>query len=172
MKLNSKYWKKRLFGYVGKFQKQVTEYNACFERIYVTRAIKDCKVFLTYTCARAFEKERRLYINSLTPGEWDCGGENRFMFFTLHISLLKFYNHSFKIHFKVSLIKSFILRQTIKKIPWWTSPCGSVAMNPTSVHEVVGSIPGSLSGLRIWYYHELWCRSQTQFRSHVAVVVV
>ena len=29
-----------------------------------------------------------------------------------------------------------------------------------------------LSGLRIWQCHELWCRSQTQLRSHVAVVWV
>ena len=28
-----------------------------------------------------------------------------------------------------------------------------------------------LSGLRIWCYHELWCRLQTQGRSGVAVVV-
>ena len=29
-----------------------------------------------------------------------------------------------------------------------------------------------LSGLRIWRYPELWCRSQTQFGSRVAVAVV
>ena len=29
----------------------------------------------------------------------------------------------------------------------------------------------SLSGLRIWHYRELWCRSQTQLRSLVAVAV-
>ena len=28
------------------------------------------------------------------------------------------------------------------------------------------------SGLRIWHCHELWCRSQTQLRSGVAVAVV
>ena len=33
-------------------------------------------------------------------------------------------------------------------------------MNLTRNHEVSGSIPG-LSGLRIWHYGELWCRSQT-----------
>ena len=27
-----------------------------------------------------------------------------------------------------------------------------------------------LSGLRIWHCHELWCRSQMQLRSHVAVL--
>ena len=30
--------------------------------------------------------------------------------------------------------------------------------------------PASLIGLRIWHCHELWCRSQTWFRSGVAVV--
>ena len=29
----------------------------------------------------------------------------------------------------------------------------------------------SLSGLRIWRCHELWCRSQTQLGSHVTVAV-
>ena len=33
-------------------------------------------------------------------------------------------------------------------------------MNPTRNHEVVGSIPGLLSGLRIQRCHEPWCRSQ------------
>ena len=45
-------------------------------------------------------------------------------------------------------------------------------MNPTSIHEDVGSIPGLISVLRIWYCCELRCRSQTWLRSHVAVVVV
>ena len=30
----------------------------------------------------------------------------------------------------------------------------------------------SFSGLRIWRYRELWCRSQMQFGSYVAVAVV
>ena len=30
-------------------------------------------------------------------------------------------------------------------------------MNPTRTHEVAGSIPGSLSGLRIQHCRELWC---------------
>ena len=33
--------------------------------------------------------------------------------------------------------------------------------NPTRNHEVAGSIPGLVSGLRIWCCHELWCRSAT-----------
>ena len=30
--------------------------------------------------------------------------------------------------------------------------------NPTSNHEVAGSIPGLTQWLRIWHYQELWCR--------------
>ena len=30
----------------------------------------------------------------------------------------------------------------------------------------------SLSGLRIWRFHELWCRSQTRLRFRVAVALV
>ena len=44
-------------------------------------------------------------------------------------------------------------------------------MNPTSIHEALGSIPG-LSGLRIQRCCELGCRSQTLVRSHAAVGVV
>ena len=40
--------------------------------------------------------------------------------------------------------------------------------NPTSNHEVAGSVP-SLSGLRIRCCWELWCRSQVWLGSHVAV---
>ena len=42
-------------------------------------------------------------------------------------------------------------------------------MNLTNNHEVAGSIPGL--GLRIWQCHELWCRLQMQFGSHVAVAL-
>ena len=44
-------------------------------------------------------------------------------------------------------------------------------MNLTRISEDAGSIPASLSGLRIWHCHELWCRSQTQLGSGVAVAV-
>ena len=30
----------------------------------------------------------------------------------------------------------------------------------------------SLSGLRIWHCHDLWCRSQMQLGSHIAMAVV
>ena len=37
---------------------------------------------------------------------------------------------------------------------------GSVIMNPTSIHEDAGLIPGLAQWLRIWHCHELQCRSQ------------
>ena len=40
----------------------------------------------------------------------------------------------------------------------WSSCCGSVVMNPTRIHEDVGSLPGLAQWLRIWCCRELWCR--------------
>ena len=37
-------------------------------------------------------------------------------------------------------------------------------------HEVQSL--ASLSGLRIWHCHELWCRLQTHLGSHIAVALV
>ena len=51
-----------------------------------------------------------------------------------------------------------------------SSCCGSVVNK--SDYEVAGSIPASLSGLRVWRCCELWCRSQTRHRSGIAVAVV
>ena len=51
-----------------------------------------------------------------------------------------------------------------------SSYCDSVWMNPTSIHEDAGSIPG-LSGLRIQCCPELPCRSQLQLGSGIAVAV-
>ena len=47
-----------------------------------------------------------------------------------------------------------------------------VETNPTSNHEVVGSIPGLAQWVRILGCHELWCRLQTWLRSQVVVLVV
>ena len=54
-----------------------------------------------------------------------------------------------------------------------SSHCGTAEMNPTSIHEVEGWVPGLAHGLGIWCcrYHGLWCRSQTLLRSRVAVAV-
>ena len=43
---------------------------------------------------------------------------------------------------------------------WGSSHHGSVVTNLTRIHEDTVSIPGPLSELRIWCYHELWCRLQ------------
>ena len=44
--------------------------------------------------------------------------------------------------------------------------------NPARNHEVAGSIPGLVSGLRIWRCCGLWCRLQMQLGSGVAVALV
>ena len=44
-------------------------------------------------------------------------------------------------------------------------------MNPTSIHEDAGSSLALLSVLRIWRCHGLWCRSQMQLGSNIAVAV-
>ena len=54
---------------------------------------------------------------------------------------------------------------------FWSSCHGAVEMNPIKNHEVVGSIPGLTQWVKIWHCCELWCRSQMQLRSDVAVVV-
>ena len=43
-------------------------------------------------------------------------------------------------------------------------------INPASIHEDAGSILALLSGLRIPRVCELWCSSQTQLGSGVAVL--
>ena len=43
--------------------------------------------------------------------------------------------------------------------------------NPTRNHDIAGSIPGLLSGLRIQCFHELWRRLHTRLRSRVTVAL-
>ena len=50
-----------------------------------------------------------------------------------------------------------------------SSHCGSVIMNPTTIHEGTGLIPGPLGGLRIRHCYELWCGSQMRLGSGAAV---
>jgi len=57
------------------------------------------------------------------------------------------------------------------KIDSWSPHRESAEMNLTGIPEDTGSIP-SLSGLRIWRCHELWCRLQMQLGSRIAVAVV
>ena len=51
-----------------------------------------------------------------------------------------------------------------------SSHCGSVEINPTSNHEVAGSIPG-INQLKIRCCCELQCRSKTWLGSRIAVAV-
>ena len=44
--------------------------------------------------------------------------------------------------------------------------------NPISIHEDTGRSLALLGGIRIWHCRELWCMSQMQLRSDVAVAVV
>ena len=53
-----------------------------------------------------------------------------------------------------------------------SSRCSSAETHLTIIHEdAVLSLP-LLSGLKIWYCRELWCRSQTRLRSGISVAVV
>ena len=51
------------------------------------------------------------------------------------------------------------------------SRCGAAKTNLTSIHEDVGLIPASLSGLVIWHCQEVWCKTQIRLRSHISVAV-
>ena len=53
----------------------------------------------------------------------------------------------------------------------WSSHCGSVVMNPTSIHDEADSIPGLGQWVKYRHCHELWCRSQMWFGSHIAVAM-
>ena len=52
-----------------------------------------------------------------------------------------------------------------------SSHCGILIMNPTSICEDVGLIPGLASGLKTWCCCELWCRLHMWPGSCVAVAV-
>ena len=66
------------------------------------------------------------------------------------------------------LLKAFL---KIKKKYSRSSHCGSVVMNPTSIHEDPGSIPGIVQGVKEEHCHELCCGSKTWLRSGIAVGV-
>ena len=51
----------------------------------------------------------------------------------------------------------------------WSSLCGVEETNLISIHEDMGLILASFSGLRTWHCHELQHRSQMGLRSEVAV---
>ena len=52
----------------------------------------------------------------------------------------------------------------------WRYQFGLAVMNTVSIHEDTSRSLVSLSGLRLWHCHELWCRSQVQLESGIAVV--
>ena len=52
-----------------------------------------------------------------------------------------------------------------------SSCCGAVEMNLTSIREDAGLIPSLASWEGIWHCHDLWCRSQVQLGSGIAVAV-
>ena len=73
-------------------------------------------------------------------------------------------------HNKVNItLKYFVVH--IKVIFTVSAHCSVVEKNLTSIHENASSSLALLSGLGIWHCCELWCRSQMELRSHVAVAV-
>ena len=78
------------------------------------------------------------------------------------------YKHLMQLYIKKKKQKN----KPIKKWAEGVSVMAQWLMNPTRNHEVEGSMLASLGGVRIQHCHELWCRSQIQLRSQVAVALV
>ena len=69
------------------------------------------------------------------------------------------------------ILKKLISR-LMTRMSLWSSCCGSVVMNPTSIHVDLGSIPGLAQWVEDpWHCCELWCRLQMKLGSGVAVAV-
>ena len=60
---------------------------------------------------------------------------------------------------------------TLQMLTTWSSRYGAAETNPTSNYDAAGSIPGLSQWVNIRCCCELWCRSQTQLGSCVAVAL-
>ena len=70
--------------------------------------------------------------------------------------------------YHLTLVRMAIIKKSTSIKYWRSSHCDSVEMKLTSTRKD----PWPLTELRIWHLHELWCRSQSQVGSHVAVSVL
>ena len=77
------------------------------------------------------------------------------------------YLHQFVARFKSKLL-GFLKKLVVMEFPLW---CSGYWIRLGIMRLWVWSL-ASLNGLRIRHCHELWCRSQTQLGSQVAVAVV
>ena len=63
-------------------------------------------------------------------------------------------------------------RMTTRKYPAREFPLWLNGNESNTIHGDAGLIPGLSQWVKIWCCGELWCRSQTQLRSGIAVAVV
>ena len=61
---------------------------------------------------------------------------------------------------------------SFKNLPLGVLDVAQQVTKLTSIHEDAGPSLASLSGLRTWHCHELWCKSQTQLGSGIAMAVI
>ena len=62
-------------------------------------------------------------------------------------------------------------QEETENINRWSSRHGAAEMNPTRNHGVVGLIPGLAQGVKDPCCCDLWCRSNAQLRSGIAVAL-
>ena len=91
-------------------------------------------------------------------------------FFSIHKSISVIY-HINKLKNKNHMILSIVQEKLLTKSNTWSSHDGSVEMNPTSIHEDMGLIPGLAHQVKDLALLWAGCRLQTQLRSHVAMAM-